>query len=97
MTDWPPRPPNPTVVICLHISLLSLLCKIAMQQPSLMLNTSYKSVQKGQRYHLYTLPVYAITCIRCTKMGQHISTFFYIVLITLASGQTAQNVVEIRS
>jgi len=36
MTDWPPHPPPPTVVIRLHISFLSLPCRIAMQ-PSLML------------------------------------------------------------
>jgi len=72
--------------------LASLPRRIAMQ-PSLMLKIWYKSVQKGERYHLYKNVE-----VGCTKRGGNIfQHLFYILLITLVSGQIAENFVEIRS
>jgi len=82
MTDWPPHPLPPTVVICLHISFLSLPRRIAMQ-PSLILKISCKSVKKGQRYHLFKNVGGVLH-----QDGVTYFNFFYIILITLVSGQT---------
>jgi len=91
MTDWPPRPPPaPTAVIRLHISFLTLPCRIAMQPSLYDANTLYNSVQKGQRYHLHKN-----VGVGCTKRG-NIFHFFYTILITLVIGQTAQNFLDIR-